>query len=100
MTITATDIQDMVTHWLHTPVNGYLGSSYGADLGSLLHAPLSSSAVDAFLAKLSVDVPILASLPPGSVDLYSIPEPPDRLRIFIDVLGTAIVLDDFTQAAP
>lgn len=100
MAITATDIQEMVSHWLSTPVNGYLGSSYGADLPSLLFAPLTSGAADAFLAKLKADVPVLASLPAGAVDLYSIPEGPDKLRIYIDVLGTVILLDDAPTARP
>jgi len=48
-TISAQDIQAMVSHWLNTPPNGYLGSNYGADPQSLLQNPMSAGIGDAFI---------------------------------------------------
>ena len=39
MAITGTGIQAMVSDWLDTPVNGYLGSGYGSDTRALLQRP-------------------------------------------------------------
>ena len=39
----------MLNHWLQTPANGYFGSSYGADLNSLLLRPLSTATADIFI---------------------------------------------------
>lgn len=89
-TITGTDIQKMVSHWLHTPTNGYLGSGYGQDIKSLLQRPLADGAPDSFLQKLRVDVPILQALPAGSTNLYAVRTPPDRLDLMIEVAGQAI----------
>lgn len=88
--ITGNNIQDMVSHWLKTPVNGYLGSNYGQDIKSLLHNPLSSGEPEAVLQKLRADVPVLQSIPDGSVNLYSVQTPPDRLDLVIEVAGQAI----------
>ncbi len=55
----------MLNHWLQTPVNGYFGSSYGADLNSLLLRPLSTPTADIFIQKLKRDVPILNDLDLG-----------------------------------
>lgn len=88
--ITGNNIQDMVSHWLKTPVNGYLGSDYGQDIKSLLQNPLSSGEPEAVLQKLRVDVPVLQSIPDGSVNLYSMQTPPDRLDLVIEVGGQAI----------
>lgn len=60
--IDSSAITGMVEHWLDTPVNGYVGSSYGADIASLLFAPLSDNRADAFLAKMKQDIPVLAML--------------------------------------
>jgi hypothetical protein len=88
--ITATDIQAMVSYWLATPVNGYLGSNFGQTVTDLLQAPMRAGQADAVLAKLRQDVPILAALPPGALNLYAVDEGPDKLRIYIDVNGTQI----------
>ena len=55
----------MLNHWLQTPANGYFGSSYGADLNSLLLRPLSTPTADIFIQKLKRDVPILNDLDLG-----------------------------------
>lgn len=89
-TITGNNIQDMVSHWLKTPVNGYLGSDYGQDIKALLQNPLSSGEPEVVLQKLRVDVPVLQSIPDGSVNLYSVQTPPDRLDLVIEVAGQGI----------
>ena len=93
-TINGSDIQDMVSHWLHTPVNGYLGSSYGQDIKALLHRPQADGAPEALLQKLRVDVPVLQALPSGAVNLYSVQTPPDRLDLVIEVAGQAITVPE------
>jgi len=88
--ITGRDIQDMVRHWLNAPVYGYLGSDYGCDTKALLQNPQSSGVANAFIAKLKKDLPILATLPANSVNLYSRQNGVDRLDIFIEVAGTSL----------
>jgi hypothetical protein len=88
--ITPADIQEMVSHWLATPLNGYLGSGFGQTVTDLLQTPLRTGQADAVIAKLRRDVPILGALPRGTINLFSIPEGPDKLRIFINVNGTEV----------
>lgn len=90
MIITGRDVQDMVAHWLSTPVNKYLGSDYGCDAKSLLQNPQSIGIANSFIAKLKKDVPILSMLPANSVNLYSKKDGIDKLNIFIDIAGTAL----------
>lgn len=90
-TITGKDVQKMVTHWLGTPVNGYLGSDYGQDAKRLLQRPQADATLaNAFLQKLKNDVPILKALPSGSVNLYGTTTAPDRLDLTIEVAGQPI----------
>jgi hypothetical protein len=89
-TITGHDIQGMARHWLNTPVGSYLGSDYGQDAKSLLQLPQSDGAPEAFLQKMREDVPALQALPAGSVNLYGVPTPPDRLDLIVEVAGQAI----------
>ena len=93
-TITGNDIQDMVSHWLYVPVNGYLGSSYGQDIKALLHRPQADGAPEALLQKLRVDVPVLQALPSGAINLYSVQTAPDRLDLVIEVAGQAITVPE------
>lgn len=91
-TITGTDIQKMVQHWLECPVNGYLGSDYGQDAKSLLQLPTTDGAPEAYLAKLRDDVQAVYALPPGSINLYGVHSPPDRLDLVIEVAGKTITI--------
>lgn len=94
-TITGRDVQQMVRHWLETPVNGYLGSDYGQDGRRLLQQPQADSVrANAFLQKLRNDVSILKALPAGSVNLYGKTAAPDRLELTIEVAGQAITVKD------
>lgn len=89
--INADDIQRMITHWLSTPPNGYLGSDYGSDAKSLLQKALHSGIADAFIEKMKKDLPILSVIPQENIALYSVPEPPDKLRLFIAIAGITTI---------
>ena len=88
--ITGNDIHHMVRHWLNTPVGAYLGSDYGQDVKALLQQPQTDGAPDAFLQKLRSDVAVLQALPAGSINLYGVQTPPDRLDLVIEVAGQVI----------
>ncbi|MCO7216001.1 hypothetical protein [Halomonas sp. OfavH-34-E] len=94
-TITGDDIQAMVRHWLETPINGYLGSGYGADANSLLQRAQSEGQADRFVRKLKRDVSVLEVLPNSAVSLYGTPEGVDQLRLTLDVAGRSYDLNDF-----
>lgn len=91
--ITGTDIQDMVEHWLKTPVGAYLGSDYGSDLKALLQSPQSSLAADAVIQKLRTDIPVLQALPPGSINLYGVPSGSDKMNFVFEIAGQAIAFN-------
>jgi hypothetical protein len=88
--ITGIDIQDMVSHWLHTPANGYLGSDYGSDASALKQNPFSAGLADELLEKLKREVPALSLLPQNTVNLYGVEAPPDKLHLFVEVAGTSL----------
>ncbi|MFM0608630.1 hypothetical protein PQR05_29290 [Paraburkholderia sediminicola] len=88
--ITSEDVQGMVTHWLSTPVNGYLGSAYGQTVSKVLQQPQRSGLADAALNKLRADVPVIGALPAGAVNLLAQDEGPDVKRIFINVADQLI----------
>ncbi|WP_445157663.1 hypothetical protein [Halomonas sp. E14] len=94
-TITGDDIQAMVRHWLETPVNGYLGSGYGADANRLLQRAQQDGRADRFVRKLRRDVGVLEVLPSNAVELYGTPEGVDRLRLTLEVAGRSYDLSDF-----
>lgn len=89
-TITGTEIQKMVRHWLNTPAGSYLGSSYGSNIKELLQRPQADGMADAVIRKMRADIPILQSLPNGSINIYSVRVSPDRLDLVIEVAGQAI----------
>jgi len=91
--ITSTDIQGAVRHWLNTPVSGYLGSDYGQDTKSLLQRPHADDTPNSFIGKMRADVPPLQSLPPGALNLYGVPAPPDRMHLIVEVAGQAIEME-------
>jgi hypothetical protein len=90
--ITKADLIDMIRHWIATPVYGYLGSGYGADLKAMLQTPMSTGIADSVLAKLRVDIPLVASLPASALNIYAVDEGPDKRTIYIDVAGEMIPL--------
>lgn len=90
--INGSDIQGMIGHWLETPVYGYLGSDYGQDIKALLQNPQASGQAEEYIAKLKDDVPILQVMPAGSVNLYGVQTPPDRLDLVLEVAGAAFTI--------
>jgi len=84
----------MVSHWLATKPFTYLGSTYGAPTEELLQKPLSSPIADAFLAKMREDIPVLAALPAGVINMYAEPDGIDRKNIYIEINGSAVSLSD------
>ncbi len=90
--LTANDVQNMVSHWLDTPINGYLGSSYGAPRNELLQRARGSGVADWFLQKLRDDVPLIGALPASAVNLYKLDRGADGVEIFITVSGTSITV--------
>lgn len=90
--ISKKDIIDMIQHWLATPPNGYLGDGYGADLKSLLQSPMSYGIADGLLAKMRIDIPLVAALPSSALNVYAVDEGPDKRNIYIDVAGETILL--------
>jgi hypothetical protein len=94
--LTASEVQDMVRHWLSCPPCGYLGSGYGSQVKELLQSAQSSGKADALIRKLREDVPILAAMPSDAVNLYAVTSGTDRTDIVLDVAGAGLVL---TQGA-
>lgn len=88
--ISATDAQGMVSHWLGSPANSYLGSGYGSTVPDLLQQPQSAPIADSVLNKLSNDVPFLGALPKGIVNIFAVPAPPDKLNVFIGIAGNLV----------
>jgi hypothetical protein len=84
----------MVAHWLKTKPFTYLGSTYGAPTEELLQKPLSSPIADAFLAKMRDDIPVLAALPPGVINMYADSDGIERKNIYIEINGSAVSLSD------
>jgi hypothetical protein len=83
----------MIAHWLRTKPKSYLGSPYGAPLDDWLQKPLSSPIADAFLAKMKVDIPVLAALPPGTISLEATDDGIDQRNLFININGSSISVD-------
>lgn len=79
------DIDQMIQHWLNTPVGTYLGSDYGFDKYALLFNPLSMSGADEMIAKLKRDIPLLALLDADAINFYKFDVPPDKVVIFLQV---------------
>lgn len=98
---TTTEIGNMVRHWLATPPDAYLGSSYGNNLRDLLQAPMATQFADAVIAKMKEDIPILGVLPNGSINIYmqDTPGRNDGKTLFVEVVGQMIQLQLPSEAA-
>ncbi len=86
------DLSDMIRHWLATLPNGYLGGGYGADLKALLQTPMTTGVADSLLAKMRIDIPLVAALPASALNIYAVDSGPDKRTIYIDVAGEMIPL--------
>lgn len=93
MAITATDLQEMVTHWLGCRSNGYLGSTYGSDVDRLLQSPFSAGVADALIAKLRDDIAVIGQLGPSDINIYAQQQGADKLILAIEVAGAFVLLD-------
>lgn len=89
----------MVAHWWQTKPNTYYGSTYGNPAEELLQKPLSSPIGDWFLAKMFRDIPVLAALPAGTVNLYLTPEGVDITDVHIEVAGQTLRLSDLSEVS-
>lgn len=94
--VNSVELQDMVTHWLHVPPNGYLGSDYGSDPQSLLQQPLLSPRADQFMNKMASDIPMIGALPDGAVNLYvqEISGVNDGKKLLIEVADGIVSVDN------
>ena len=84
----------MIAHWLGTKPGTYYGSTYGAPLDDFLQKPLNTPFADAFLAKMREDVPVLAALPTGTLNIYAETTGLDQKTIHIEVSGRTVSLDE------
>lgn len=90
--INATEIMDMVRHWLGCSANGYLGSDYRSDIKALLQQPFSAGMADDLIAKAREDIPLLRALPSDSINLYAEERGPDKLLIYMEVAGQVVTI--------
>jgi hypothetical protein len=100
-TINASRIMQMIAHWLDTPVNGYLGSTYGAPVEELIQKPRNSALANAFLAKMKADLPILAAMPAGSVSIYfqDVTDRNDAKKLIIQVGDVTLTVDELRNVS-
>jgi len=85
--ITIQEINDMVTHWLNTPVNSFLGSSYGNNAEDLLQNPLHNGNADSFIKKLKTDIPVLKSIPQENINIFMQDNGVDKADIILEIYG-------------
>jgi hypothetical protein len=93
--LSAADVQEMIQHWLATPVDSILGSHYGNNLADLLQNPLSAGVADSFIAKLKADVPVLQILPANGINIYSVNRSPDKKYIYIEIASMNFNLGEY-----
>ena len=86
-TLSGREVVGMTNHWIETPMNGYLGSSYGQNIKSYLQQPQTDVVANNFIQKLRHDVPILEILPSNAVSLFAVPSGIDRSEVFLNVSG-------------
>lgn len=91
MIIPANDIMDMIRHWLETPIGSILGTDYGSNADDLISRPNGLGVADGFIKKLMQDVPILATLPRGSINIYKVDDNTDKLKLIL-----AVARNEFT----
>lgn len=92
--ITARDVANMTEHWLGTPVNGYLGSSYGSDTKSLLQTPMAAGLADGLVAKCRQDVPILLGASSDAINVYAYDADHQTKVIAFDISGELVEVDN------
>lgn len=91
LSITPTDIEQMVLHWLSTPAGSYLGSSYGHNLKNPLQRPTMDLRMEEVIEKMTQDIPILGALGAGAVNLYAYQgEKLTDIDLVVEVAGMSI----------
>lgn len=92
--ITPQTIINMIEHWLSTPVNGYFGQGYGADIKSMLLQELSSAKADELLVKLRRDIPLLNQLGDNDLSIQTNAVGHDALQVFLMVGNMPIFIGE------
>lgn len=87
------EAKQIIVHWLNTPVNGYYGQSYGADLNSLLLQPMTARTADQLLAKLKRDIPLLSNLNSDQLSVRELVLGHDKKQLFIALGDVYIPLE-------
>lgn len=90
--VTSKELEGMIEHWLSTPANKYLGSSYGNNIKSLLQSPQSDIAADQIIRKLVADIPLLSSMPSDQIAIYGVPSGVDRVDLVLEIAGASFNL--------
>lgn len=88
------ELTGMVEHWLGTPPNGYLGSSYGSEIRALLQKPNSAGLGDQFIDKMAEDIPLVGALPSGAVNVYFEQRDKESKRLLIEVADRLVAVDE------
>lgn len=89
----------MVAHWWQTKPNTYYGTTYGNPVEDMLQKPLNSPIADWFLAKMREDIPVLAALPAGTINLYATNEGVDIKNVYLEVAGQTLTLSDLSEVS-
>jgi len=92
--INGEEVSGMVEHWLTTPPNGYLGSSYGSDVKALLQLPNSAGLGDQFIDKMNADLPVISALPADATDVYFEQVDKETKRLIIRVVDSLVAVDE------
>lgn len=87
----------MIAHWAGTRLGSYYGSTYGAPTEELLQKPLSSPIADAYLAKMREDIPVLAALPVGTINMHAANDGFERKNVYIEINGSMASLADLGE---
>lgn len=88
--ITPERIGKMVEHWLSCPPRGYLRSNYGSDVKSLLQEPLAAGRADELVRKCHEDIPLIAGMPGGGLEVYAYEQGIDQQVVVFEVAGRRI----------
>lgn len=90
----------MLTHWIGTPVNGYLGSGYGSELKALIQTPMAAGLADGIIAKARQDIPLLLTAAPDAVNVYAEDRGMDIKAIVFEIGGELVPIDGGTSVSP
>jgi len=88
--LTPDRVVKMVEHWLGCPPRGYLGSNYGSDVKALLQNPMGAGLADDLVTKCKIDLPVIAGLPGGGLEVSLHDVDIDEQVVVFDVAGRQI----------